>query len=87
MSQVNMNSSVGGIASAIELGPNASLQLRFAKLQLALSEMSKQSAMKEIDSIEKAQEEQKKVAAQAPGRRQRRKWQRPGQTEALHHAQ
>ena len=61
MSQMNTNS-VGAIAGAIDLGATGSLQLRFAKLQLALSEISKQSAMKEIDSIEKAQEEQKKVA-------------------------
>ena len=61
MSQVNMNS-VGAIAGGIDLGATGSLQLRFAKLQLALSAMSKQSAMNEIKAIEDAQEEQKKVA-------------------------
>jgi hypothetical protein len=53
---------IGAISQGIDLGHSGSLQLRFAKLQLALSEMSKQSAMKEIDGIEKSQEEQKLVA-------------------------
>jgi hypothetical protein len=53
---------IGAISQSIDLGPSGSLQLRFAKLQLALSEMSKQSAMREIDGIEKSQEEQKHVA-------------------------
>jgi len=59
MSQVN---SISNIASSIDLGVGGSLQLRFAKLQLALSEVSKEAAMKEIDAIEKSQEEQKQVS-------------------------
>ncbi|MDR2450677.1 MAG: USH1C-binding protein 1 [Candidatus Accumulibacter sp.] len=40
-----------------------SLQLMFAKLQLALAESSKSSAMEYIADIQKTQEEQKQVAA------------------------
>jgi hypothetical protein len=42
---------------------SSSLQLMFAKFQLALSESSKQSAMSYINDMQKTQEEQKKVAA------------------------
>ena len=53
--------SIGNVTSAIDLGPSGSLQFQFAKLQLALSEMSKTSAMDYMDEITKSQEEQKKV--------------------------
>jgi hypothetical protein len=67
MSQVN---SISNIASSIDLGVGGSLQLRFAKLQLALSEVSKEAAMKEIEGIEKSQEEQKKAAGMLQEARQ-----------------
>ncbi|MDR2111725.1 MAG: USH1C-binding protein 1, partial [Candidatus Accumulibacter sp.] len=41
---------------------SSSLQLMFAKFQLALSESAKQSAMGYINDMQKTQEEQKKVA-------------------------
>ena len=61
---MNQVSSLGGIAGNIDLGAGGtgSLQLQFAKLQLALSEMSKTGAMNYIDQIQKSQEEQKQVA-------------------------
>ncbi|MCL1916589.1 MAG: USH1C-binding protein 1 [Desulfovibrionaceae bacterium] len=48
--------------SVIDLGPSGSLQLQYAKLQLALSEMAKKGALDYIDQIKKSQDEQKKVA-------------------------
>ena len=59
MSQVSNISSVVG---AIDLGPTGSLQFQFAKLQLALAELSKNNALDYIDQIQKSQDEQKKVA-------------------------
>lgn len=59
MSQVN---SVGAIASSIDLGATGSLQLLFARLQLALSETAKQSAMGYIENIQSSQDEQKMVS-------------------------
>ena len=58
MSQVHMNS-VGAVGDPIDAGHSGSLQLRFARLQLALSEAAKQGAMRNIDDIEKSQAEQK----------------------------
>jgi len=58
MSQVNLGS-VGGVGEPIDFGHTGSLQLRFARLQLALSEAAKAGAMKNIDDIEKSQAEQK----------------------------
>ena len=50
-----------GIASLnlAELGPNTSLQLMFAALQLEMAETAKTQAMDRMDSIAKCQEEQK----------------------------
>ncbi|MCL1889959.1 MAG: hypothetical protein FWF99_05595 [Desulfovibrionaceae bacterium] len=58
---------VGGLGQVMNnidlgVGGTGSLQLQFAKLQLALSEMSKNSAMNYIDQIQKSQDEQKQVA-------------------------
>ncbi len=60
-----MTTSVGGIneiVSKIDLGPTGSLQFQFAKLQLAMAELSKNGAMDYIKQIQDSQEEQKKVA-------------------------
>jgi hypothetical protein len=51
------------LAASIDLGPSGSLQFMFAKLQLALSQMSKSSAMNYMDEIQKSQDEQKQVSA------------------------
>jgi hypothetical protein len=59
MSQV---SSISQAASSIDLGPSGSLQLQYAKLQLALSEMSKKGALDYIDQIKKSHDDQKKLA-------------------------
>ena len=45
-----------------ELGPNTSLQLMFAALQLELAETAKTQAMDRMDAIAKCQEEQKFVS-------------------------
>ena len=67
MSQVN---NVTSVMSNIDLGPTGSLQFQFAKLQLALAEMSKNSALDYIDQIQKSQEEQKKVSQMLQDARQ-----------------
>jgi hypothetical protein len=53
---------IGDIAKTIDLGPASSLQFQFAKLQLALAEASKNSAMGYINGIQNSQEDQKKVS-------------------------
>ena len=68
-----MTQGVGGISqvmNSIDLGATGSLQLQFAKLQLALSEMAKSGAMNYIDQIQKSQDEQKQVAAMLQQARQ-----------------
>ena len=50
------------ISNNIDLGPTGSLQFQFAKLQLAMAEISKNGAMGYIEQIQNSQEEQKKVA-------------------------
>ncbi|MDR1109959.1 MAG: hypothetical protein LBP92_04485 [Deltaproteobacteria bacterium] len=62
MSEVSSTGSVGSIASSIDLGTTSSLQLMFAKLQLALSGTAKSSVMGYIEALEKSQAEQKEVA-------------------------
>jgi len=59
MSQV---SNVSSTASSTEILGSGSLQLMFAKLQLALAETAKKGALQQMDEIQKAQEEQKLVA-------------------------
>lgn len=67
MSQANR---IGEIMGGIDLGPTGGLQLQFAKLQLALAEMSKNNALGYIDSIQKSQEDQKKVSQMLQDARQ-----------------
>ena len=45
-----------------ELGPNASLQLMFAKLQLEQAELARNQAMEGMEQIERLQDEQRQVA-------------------------
>ena len=56
------NNSIRGISSNIDLGPTGSLQFQFAKLQLAMAELSKNGAMDYMNRIQDSQAEQKKVA-------------------------
>ena len=59
MSQVNNNSSISAIMDTIDLGPTGSVQMMFAKLQLAQSEICKAQAedyMKQIEDIQNEQE-------------------------------
>ena len=67
MSQVG---NISQIAGSIDLGPAGSLQFQFAKLQLALAETAKNSAMDYIDQIQKSQDEQKKVSKMLQDARQ-----------------
>lgn len=55
-------STLKSVTEAIDLGPTGSLQFQFAKLQLALAEMSKSGAMDYIAQIQKSQNEQKKIS-------------------------
>ncbi len=50
------------IMAAIDLGPTGSIQMMFAKLQLAQAEICKTQAESYMDQIEKIQEEQEKCA-------------------------
>ena len=58
----NTVNNIRDISNSIDLGPTGSLQFQFAKLQLAMAEISKNGAMSYIDQIQESQEEQKKVA-------------------------
>ncbi len=51
------------INTMIDLGPTQSIQLLFAKLQLAMAEQSKTQAMGYMDAITESQEKSKEVAA------------------------
>ncbi|MBG3876346.1 hypothetical protein FVW20_04720 [Desulfovibrio oxamicus] len=62
MSQVNNNSSVTSIMDSINLGPTQSLQMLFAKLNLAQAQLAKNGAMENINKIQKSQEAQKECA-------------------------
>ncbi len=55
------NSSTSSVTFG-QLGPTASLQLMFAKLQLELAETAKTQAMDKMDAIAEAQDEQKLVS-------------------------
>jgi EspA-like secreted protein. len=59
MSSVN---NINEIGNAINLGPTGSLQFQFAKLQLAMAEISKAGALDYMDQIKAAQDEQKKIS-------------------------
>ena len=59
MSQVNNNSSISALMDTIDLGPTGSVQMMYAKLQLAQSEICKAQAedyMKQIEDIQNEQE-------------------------------
>ena len=59
MSQVNNTSALSSIMDTIDLGPTGSVQMMFAKLQLAQSEICKAQAedyMKQIEDIQNEQE-------------------------------
>ncbi len=51
------------ISQQIDLGPTQSLQLLFAKLQLALAEQCKTQAVNHMDAITESQDKSKEVAA------------------------
>lgn len=68
MSQVNNTTSLSEILDTIDLGPTGSVQMMFAKLQLAQSEICKSQAedyMNQIESIQEEQEECAKMIEQA----------------------
>ena len=60
---VGNSNSISEISSRIDLGPTGSLQFQFAKLQLAMAELSKNGAMDYIKQIEDSQKEQKELSA------------------------
>ena len=62
MSGVNTDYSLSGIMADIDLGPTGSVQMMFAKLQLAQSQICKNQAEDYMSQIEEIQEEQKKCA-------------------------
>jgi hypothetical protein len=61
---------ISNITNAIDLGPSGSLQFMFAKLQLALSQMTKTSAMDYMEQIQKSQDEQKQASTMLQNARQ-----------------
>ena len=68
MSQVTNTSSLSSIMDTIDLGPTGSVQMMFAKLQLAQSEICKAQAedyMSQIEDIQKEQEECAKMIEMA----------------------
>ena len=62
MSQVNSTTSLSEILDTIDLGPTGSVQMMFAKLQLAQSEICKNQAESYMKQIEDIQEEQELCA-------------------------
>ena len=60
--QVTSTSSLSEILDTIDLGPTGSVQMMFAKLQLAQSEICKNQAESYMDQIESIQEEQELCA-------------------------
>ena len=62
MSQVTGKSSLSEILDTIDLGPTGSVQMMFAKLQLAQSEICKNQAESYMKQIEDIQEEQELCA-------------------------
>ena len=62
MSQVNNTTSLSEILDTIDLGPTGSVQMMFAKLQLAQSEICKNQAEAYMDQIEQIQAEQEECA-------------------------
>ena len=62
MSQVTNTNSLSEILDTIDLGPTGSVQMMFAKLQLAQSEICKNQAESYMKQIEDIQEEQELCA-------------------------
>ena len=62
MSQVTSTTSLSEIMQSIDLGPTGSVQMMFAKLQLAQSQICKNQAESYMQQIEDIQSEQKKCA-------------------------
>ena len=62
MSQVSNDTSLSAILDTIDLGPTGSVQMMFAKLQLAQSEICKSQAEDYMNQIEQIQEEQEECA-------------------------
>ncbi len=62
MSQVTDTNSLSAILDTIDLGPTGSVQMMFAKLQLAQSEICKSQAEDYMKQIEDIQEEQELCA-------------------------
>ena len=62
MSQVNNDTSLSSIMDTIDLGPTGSVQMMFAKLQLAQSEICKSQAESYMKQIEEIQDEQELCA-------------------------
>ena len=62
MSQVTNTNSLSEILDTIDLGPTDSVQMMFAKLQLAQSEICKNQAEAYMEQIESIQEEQELCA-------------------------
>jgi hypothetical protein len=63
MSQVTNTKSLTEIMNSIDLGPTNSIQMMFARLQLAQSEICKSQAEAYMKQIEDIQSEQKECAA------------------------
>ena len=62
MSQVNGPTGLSSIMDTIDLGPTGSVQMMFAKLQLAQSEICKAQATDYMKQIEEIQSEQQECA-------------------------
>ncbi len=62
MSQVSGTSTLSSIMDTIDLGPTGSVQMMFAKLQLAQSEICKAQATDYMEQIEEIQNEQELCA-------------------------
>ncbi|MDD2966854.1 MAG: hypothetical protein PHN64_05105 [Desulfovibrionaceae bacterium] len=62
MSQVTNSQNINSIMNNIDLGPTQSVQLMFAKLQLAQSEICKNQANEYMNEITQIQDKQKECA-------------------------
>ena len=59
---IQNTNSLHSIIAEMELGPSNSIQVLFAKLQLAQAQLCKNKAQAYIEKIQKSQEEQKECA-------------------------
>ncbi|GAB1409645.1 hypothetical protein MASR1M90_07990 [Desulfovibrionales bacterium] len=62
MTQINPTTNLSQIMNSIDLGPGGGIQLMFAKLQMAQSQLCKTQANDYMKQIQDIQEEQKKCA-------------------------